>query len=57
MKAASTTPKTGNGAISPLSCGPSMLAKVVKSITNVVAIIILAGKSQAGGVVLFRAMW
>jgi hypothetical protein len=48
VKAANTTPKIGKVEINPLSCGPSMLAKVVRSATKVVATIIRAGKSHLG---------
>ena len=48
-KAAKTRPKTGKGAISPLSCGPSWFATAVMTSTKPVATSMRAGRSQRGG--------
>src|ERR1035437_492519 len=55
VNTANTTPKIGNVEINPLTCGPSTFATVVSTITNVVAMTILAGRSHLGGAVTVTA--
>ena len=50
VNTANTTPKIGNVEIKPLSCGPRIFATLVSTMTNVVAMPILAGRSHLGGV-------